>query len=293
MARLKLGRGFSSVEPSRDEMKSQIQELKTICEALLVRVNHLTEVVERTSSRNLVDLKSVMDGETVDRHTFRPTIEMAANQVNHARHLDNDSLAALALSGDTFARRERLLREVMQVDCVTWDDAHDRLVEMDIYCEEYYWLQTMPYRVGIALCLAGVFGSCLLVFSKSVALPYAKEIAGEDLPEGVEDIADMTYNQVGSWTWTWMEPMIGTASFVLLCLQFGRAQSSKMKMYPYTEAMLRWRSARVSKRFPQYDGAIIRAWAQTMPTVRMNFLPRYRRFLYTPENRLKNFRGGI
>ena len=31
-------------------------------------------------------------------------------------------------------------------------------------------------------------------------------------------------NEVGTWTWTWMEPMIGTASFALLCAQFARAQ---------------------------------------------------------------------
>merc|ERR1719420_788236 len=100
-----------------------------------------------------------------------------------------------------------------------------------------------------------------MVFCKPVAKWYGVQIVGEDLPEddiGQKEIEELTTNQVGAWTWSWMEPMIGTASFVLLCLQFARAQSVKMNLRPYTESMLRWRANRVARQFPQYDGSMVR-----------------------------------
>ena len=35
-----------------------------------------------------------------------------------------------------------------------------------------------------------------------------------------------TWLEVGSWTWNWMEPPLGTISFVLLCVQVHKASSS-------------------------------------------------------------------
>merc|ERR1712032_23447 len=290
MASSRIPGRFSSSEPSAPEIQAQISELKAICEGLITRVDHLTRTVEMSSHNNLIELQ-VAKGGAFSRDTFRPTMDMVEIQVNNTCQLDNDTLAVLALQGDIYARRERLLREIMLVDKVSWDDAHHRLIEMDVFCEQYYWLHTMPYRIGFSLAVVGAIGSCLLVFHKSLSMRYAVDVAGEELPEGVEDISEMTTNQVGKWTWGWMEPMIGTASFVLLCLQFGRAQAAKMKMYPYTEAMIAWRSNRLAAQFPQYDGAIVRVWAMTMPPVGFDMLPRYRRHMYTPENRLKNMRG--
>eukprot|EP00927_Polykrikos_kofoidii_P020975 TRINITY_DN20000_c1_g1_i1.p1 TRINITY_DN20000_c1_g1~~TRINITY_DN20000_c1_g1_i1.p1 ORF type:complete len:397 (-),score=32.50 TRINITY_DN20000_c1_g1_i1:76-1092(-) len=285
-----LSRRFSSSEPSNAEIQAQMRELKAICESLCTRVEHLTRTVDSKGHKNLLEVQAVQ-GRGVCRETFQPTLDMVAIQVNNACQLDSDTLVSLALSGDMYARRERLLREIMLVDKVSWDDAHDRLIEIDVFCEQYYWLQSMPYRIGVFLAVAGAVGSCLLVFNKSLSLSYAVGIAGEELPEGVEDISEMTYNQVGTWTWAWMEPMIGTASFVLLCLQFGRAHCAKMKLNTYTEMMLSWRVNRVAAQFPQYDHAIVRAWTSSMPPVGMNFMPRYRRQMFTPENRRKNFRG--
>ena len=43
-----------------------------------------------------------------------------------------------------------------------------------------------------------------MVFCPPVALWYGENVAGEDLPEGMRDISEMTINQVGTWTWSWM-----------------------------------------------------------------------------------------
>jgi len=287
----RLPRRCSASGPTNAEIQEQIAELKSICEGLATRIDGLTNTVVQKSHRNLIELDAAQNGGVSCRHSFRPTLDMVAIQVNHTCQLDSDTLTGLAIQGDIFARRERLLREIMLVDKCTWDDAHERLIEMDVVNEEFYWFQTLPYRLGFSLAVAGGLASCVLVFSKTCSLPYARGVAGEDLPEGVQDISEMTYNQVGTWTWAWMEPMIGTASFLLLCMQFCRAQSVKMQMATYTEAMLGWRSDRLARKFPQYDGAIVRAWGRTMPVVGMNFMPRYRRHMLTAENRRQNFRG--
>ena len=72
----------------------------------------------------------------------------------------------------------------------------------------------------------------------------------QDLPDGGIDALQSFWN-VGSWTWGWMEPYLGTASFVLLGLQFTRAQMQKINWKPYTEAILSWRANRLANRY--YD----------------------------------------
>lgn len=206
------------------------------------------------------------------RAALRPTLDIALGQPAHVSELGHETLAKLAMLGNHNAHRERLLREIMAVDSVTWVEAHEKLAEMDRTKERYYWLESLPYRVGITSAIVCSVAAPLMVFSKPVATWYAVAVVSEELPK---NLAEMTINQVGTWTWTWMEPMIGTASFALLCAQFARAQVSKMNMKPYTEIILEWKANRLAESFPQYDRSMVRAWAKHMPSVRWNFLPKY------------------
>jgi hypothetical protein len=192
--------------------------------------------------------------------------------------MDNQTLAELAQHGMHAAHTERLLREIMEVDKVTWDKAHDILGEIDVYNERYYWIESLPYRVGITVAFICLIMGYAMVFNKTVAYYYGTMVAGEDLPEGVESVSELTVNQVGAWTWNWMEPMIGTGCFVLLCCQFIRTQMWKLNMSPYTEAMLRYRANRLADRFPQYDRTTVRMWAKHLPMVGHDFWPTYRRY---------------
>jgi hypothetical protein len=183
------------------------------------------------------------------------------------------------MAGNHSANKERLIREIMQVDDVTWEEAHRRLDELDAYNERYYWGLTMPYRVAIMVATVSAVAGSAMVFYPPVAEVYGVNVAGEELPEGVKDISEMTINQVGTWTWGWMEPMIGTASFVILCSQVCRAQMWKLNMRPYTEQMLRSRANSLAKNYPEYDSGIVRAWAKHMPMVNSFMMPNYRRNL--------------
>lgn len=202
---------------------------------------------------------------------------MAMLQPTHVSEMGHLTLAHLALQRNHSAHRERLLREIMSTDKVSWDEAHKVLFEMDRVKERYYWAYTMPYRIGITASFFFGIGSFLFVFYHPVAHWYGTKIAGEDLPDGKEDIYDMTMNQVGTWTWGWMEPMIGTATFVLLCAQFMKANIIKLNMKSWMELVETKKSDLLADKFPRYDRSIVRTWAKPLPKANPNFFPIYER----------------
>ena len=253
----------------RAELKSQLAELSQDVKAL--------QNVKHWGARNLLERQMAMRDALLEGSESRPTQAVAVNSPNHICQMDNTSLAELAEHGHHAAHVERLVREIMKVDKIEWEAAQEVLAVMDTYNERYYWLETLPYRIGItAAFVCGTGGYCM-VFDPTVAFTFGTGIAREELPDGVADISEMTVYQIGSWTWGWMEPLIGTGSFILLCVQFMRAQMYKMNMSPYTEAMLRYRANRLADRFPQYDRKTVRQWAKHLPAVGQNFFPTYRR----------------
>lgn len=242
-------------------------------------MDNLAKLISCHSAQNLIHIQSNQNSEHPKRTAFRPTLQEIHDQPTHVSQIGNVHLFMLANQGSHSANKERLIREIMQVDGATWEDAHLKLHQMDEYNEQNYWRQTLPYRIGILGALVSGFAASAMVFYKPVAEIYGVQVAGESLPDDVDDISKMTTNQVGTWTWGWMEPMIGTASFVLLCSQFARAQMWKLNMRPYTENMLRGRANRLAKEYPQYDQGIVRAWAKHMPMVNTMSFPTYRRYL--------------
>jgi len=208
----------------------------------------------------------------------RPSVRTARLQPKHISEMGHSTLAALALQNNHAAHRERLIREIMSVDNCSWEEAHKVLSRMDTYKERYYWFVTCPYRLGIVIATTLGIGSIFLVFHPSTANWYGSRIAGEELPEGTDSVADLTINQVGTWTWSWMEPMIGTASFVLLCAQFVRAQLLRINMKTFLAIMESRKGARVAAKFPQYDQSMIRVWAKPLPQATTGF-PIYERTL--------------
>jgi len=257
-------------EEERSELQEQVTHLNRDFAILSTKMHE-----DFVGFRNRIQRKGVKGRGAQSRMAYRPDIDTAEKQVTHVCEMPHQSLAELAVLGDHCARRERLLREIMAVDQVPWGKAHEVLNEISIFNEKYYWFETLPYRVGITVAFFGGIASILLVFWKPAAYWYGINIAGEELPEDVKDISEMTTMQVGAWTWSWMEPMIGVATFALLCCQFTRAQAAKMNMKLWSDFLLDWRGARIARKFPQYDGSILGAWGEYLPRVGFDFFPRY------------------
>ena len=79
-----------------------------------------------------------------------------------------------------------------------------------------------------------------------------------DLPEP-EDIE--TALEVGTWTWNWMEPVLGQVSFFILCMQFTRDRMQNIGWQPYTETVKNYRADRIIRLYPQYNERIMRDYA--------------------------------
>merc|ERR1712216_524395 len=104
-------------------------------------------------------------------------------------------------------------------------------------------LALIPYQVGLVSAGVSAVLSIPMVFSKPTALWFNHHYVTTDVPEP-RDLE--TVLEAGSWTWNWMEPPLGTFSFVLLCLQFCRAQIKKMGKSPYSGMIQKWRADRLA-----------------------------------------------
>lgn len=266
-------------------------ELQEQLAALTHNFNQLADKWKADSigMRERVTRKGIEGKGGQSRMAYRPAMEYAEKQPTHVGELNHEYLAKLAVNGNHCARRERLIREVVCVDNVTWSQAHEAINKFDEYNERYYWFETLPHRVGIiAACVCGV-GSILLVFHPTIAQWYGVNIAGEDLPDEVKDISELTINQVGAWTWSWMEPVLGVASFALLCFQFTRSQANRMNMRTYSQQLVTWRARRILDKFGHvYDGSMLVAWSKFLPKVGLHWFPTYERNF-----RLKGPRSGL
>mmetsp|Transcript_8966 Transcript_8966/g.16118 ORF Transcript_8966/g.16118 Transcript_8966/m.16118 type:complete len:113 (-) Transcript_8966:129-467(-) len=101
-----------------------------------------------------------------------------------------------------------------------------------------------------------------MVFDVDTAMWFNRKFVTMDIPEPSE--LD-TWLEVGAWTWNWMEPVLGTASFVLLCLQFSRAQIQNLGLKPFTKYLKEMRARNLAKAFPQYNEHFLIEFGETDP----------------------------
>jgi hypothetical protein len=117
------------------------------------------------------------------------------------------------------ARIEVLKRHIMSIDNVNYEEASKTFKLIAAKNREGMWLDALPYTVGVGLASSAAFISIPMVFDLNLALWFNEGFVTTDVPEP-RDLE--THLEVGSWTWNWMEPPLGTFSFSLLCLQFSR-----------------------------------------------------------------------
>ncbi|KAJ1460831.1 hypothetical protein M885DRAFT_558983 [Pelagophyceae sp. CCMP2097] len=191
------------------------------------------------------------------------------NQRRRFSEFSNETLAVMASQGVHGAFKERLLREIMRVDECSYIEAYGVLSQMNKQLEQYVWLFKMPYQLGIAS--AWVVGIVLVpmgVFHLDTAIWFNTAFVHSEQPP-LDDLD--TAWKVGTWTWSWMEPLIGTASFILLAMQLMRANMLMIDLKPFHAHVLTWRANRLYTSFPHYEREIIRDYAKSDPWGRDTF----------------------
>jgi len=173
----------------------------------------------------------------------------------------HDALLMLSVAGDDDAVVERMVRDIMLVDGVSHADANVKMAEIEAAATKGLWLTRFPYRVGIASALIAGFGSIPMCFDLHTTLWFNEGYVTTDVPEA-KDLE--TWLEVGSWSWNWMEPPLGQASFFLLCLQYSRDQMKNIGMKPYTEWLKERRAAKLVDQFPTYNKIIVADFSRSL-----------------------------
>lgn len=187
-------------------------------------------------------------------------MEQAQDMPLSFSEVSNQTVFSLAEEGNHEACQERLIRHVMVVHEIDWDAASEKVALMKEENYKVLWWITLPYKVGIATALFSGAVTIPMVFSKSMAKWFNHHFVTMEVPEK----SDLdTWLEVGAWTWNWMEPPTGVACFVLLTLQFSRAQMQNMDLKPFTDQMKTYRSNRLADLFPEYDRNIVKDYART------------------------------
>lgn len=190
-----------------------------------------------------------------------PTVESVRTRPRYVTDLSNDLVFLLAEQGSGAAKRECVRREIMAVDGIEYAATQTRIEEMSALVAEKHPIIRFPYQVGIWSAQISGFASIPLVFSFSVAKIFNDYCVTADPPDVGE--AD-TALEVGSWSWGWMEPPLGTISFFILCVQFAREKRLEIGVKPFTQRAVEWQGDRLASAYPQYDPYIIHSYGQAI-----------------------------
>lgn len=174
--------------------------------------------------------------------------------------MDNDALVVLGRMGIHGANKEILKRHIMAVDQVSYDTAEITYAKISEANKDYMFMLALPYQIGIVTAVTMGVLSLPMVFHYGTAEWFNQSYVTTDVPDE-KDLE--TYLEVGSWTWNWMEPVLGTLSFTLLTFQFSRAQLDNLGIKPYTHKVKQWRAERLAEKFPQYDVNVIIAYSKS------------------------------
>ena len=165
--------------------------------------------------------------------------------------LDDAVLAIMASNRVHGAFKERMLREIMQQDQVEYGEAYGVLGRMNAFNGHQMWLYRLPFELGIGATVVAGLGSIPCVFHRETAVWFCNAFVKEDIPTDPEMLDTMF--KVGSWSWQWMEPLLGTFSFVLLAFQLIRSHMQKIDMKPFGNFLQSRRADLLHEAFPQYQ----------------------------------------
>ena len=172
------------------------------------KTNHPTLIVSDDNSTNVPDDVRVL-----------PTQVVAAAMPISYQEMDNTALTTLGAMGNHVALEEMLKRHIMSTDKVSYEKACKVFLQIEEKNHESEVVMAMPFQIGITACFAATALSIPLVFHLPTVEYFNEHFVTAEHPP-LKELE--TALEVGSWSWNWMEPVMGTATFLLLSLQYMR-----------------------------------------------------------------------
>lgn len=195
-----------------------------------------------------------------------PSMNVAKDMGLGFSEMENEPLVVIAEMGNHKARCEVLKRHIMMVDNIPYEQTEPILKAIAEKNREGLFRSTLPYKVGIFTAVVCGFGAIPMVFDIDLALWFNHKFVTMEVPPPSDRD---TMLETGAWTWNWMEPVLGTASFTLLAMQFARQNIKHLGLKPYTQQLLERRAKVLYEAFPQYDRGILHSFVETDPMVKL------------------------
>ncbi len=147
----------------------------------------------------------------------------------------------------------------MSVDSIQYNEAEKVVEEISKENKKGMELAFLPYHIGMGVSIVAGVVSFPLIFDYNTVLMFNERFVTADLPDA-KDLE--TFLEVGSFSWGWMEPIIGQVSFVLLVMQFARNQAINLGIKPYGDMIKNRRAKYVISKYPQYDEVFVRWFSE-------------------------------
>lgn len=189
-----------------------------------------------------------------------PTIADAKQLSFAYRKMDNVALVTLGGMGEHSARKEILIRHIMAVDEIPYEKAYRTFQKIEAANDKGMYLLGLPFAVGAMAMAVSGFISIPLVFDLNTVKWFNDRFVTLDAPPP-KDLE--TWLEVGAWSWAWMEPLLGTSTFFLLCMQYFRLNMDQIGIKPYTQRLRNMRAERLAKQFPRYDREVLMNYSET------------------------------
>lgn len=184
----------------------------------------------------------------------KPTLEYATKLTKTFASMTNDQCVHFAELGIPEACRECVVRDVMMVDQVEYDEAMEVFKNIAETNREGMFLAALPFYLGVGVSVTGGYASIPLTFNLASVEWFNEKFVTSELPP-MEDLE--TWLEVGAASWGWMEPVLGQVSFFLLCMTFARSQLQNLGIRPYYNWQRERRSNHLIQKYPQYDAQFL------------------------------------
>jgi hypothetical protein len=206
------------------------------------------------------------DERFIDQH---PTINYAKTMPNRFSTMRHEQILQLCVEGSYSARKEALIRNVMAVDTIEYDEAEKVVADITKHNKNGMVYKYLPYHIGMGGSLFAGAVSFPMIFDLQTVQMFNERFVTSELP----DMKDLeTFLEVGSCSWSWMEPIIGQVSFVLLILQFARNQALNLGLKPYGDWVKNRSANSLMSAYPQYDEVFVRWYSESQTLYGSRFL---------------------
>jgi len=182
--------------------------------------------------------------------------------------LPSEDLYTLCQAPIWNAHKEQMIREIMKKDSTNEINAKLRCREMFEQVRYLRKIQQTPFIMGLGAWLGAAYWAVPNTFGLHTTLNFNENYVTTQVPQP-EDLE--TVFEVGTWSWAWMEPMTGTFTFVICCLQMSKMLLRKSGYNTWGEFCTKMRLNSLKKKYPQYHSHFMEGFVETITVHKRRF----------------------